>query len=122
MESFAQLHDGFMDGILIAGTEVTVFLRTCQNETFTLKLADVVRLNLDGFNEGNIIFDVNVRQTNELTLRDMNELFGFNDEGKAAIKLEQVKLDGLIVTEINPSYGASFLALASSASLTARLS
>jgi hypothetical protein len=120
MKKFAQFHDGFMDGVLIEGTKATVFLSTEQRETFALNLEGVLSVKIDDFKEGNIIYDVVVREGDELTRRDIVQLYGFTEEAKAELKLQKVKLDGLVVMEISPSYGASCLILAGSVALINR--
>jgi hypothetical protein len=77
-------------------------------------------VKIDDFKEGNIIYDVVVREGDELTRRDIVQLYGFTEEAKAELKLQKVKLDGLVVMEISPSYGASCLILAGSVALINR--
>lgn len=118
VRTFDQFHDGFVDGLLLGNDGVRLFLSTGEKQSFVLDVAGLRSLRLNDFREGNIIFDVVVRDGDEVTSRDMVELFGFSDEEKALQKLEEAHREGLIVIEINPSYGASCLMLASSMTLT----
>lgn len=107
-----------MDGLLLTNGGVQLFLSTDEQQSFIFHLAGLRSLRLNDFRQGNIIFDVIVRAGDEVTSRDIVELFGFLDEEKALQKLEEVHREGLIVLEINPSYGASCLMLATSVTLT----
>lgn len=118
MRTFDQFHGGFVDGLLLTNGGVQLFLSTDEKQSFILHVAGLRSLRLSGFREGNIIFDVIVRAGDEVSSRDMVELFGFPDDAKALQKLEEVHREGLIVLEINPSYGGSCLMLATSVTLT----
>jgi len=121
MEKFDQFHDGFLDGLLIQGTSVRVFLSTEDRQEFVLEVGGVLSLIVDGFRQGNIIFDVLIRKGDDITIDDIVNLLGFKDEAKAQRKLEEVCHMNLIVLEINPSYGASCIILAESVELLSRL-
>ena len=107
-----------MDGLLLSNGGVQLFLSTDEKQSFILHVAGLRSLRLNNFREGNIIFDIVVRAGDEVTSRDMVELFGFSNDEKALQKLEGVHRESLIVLEINPSYGASCLMLATSVTLT----
>jgi hypothetical protein len=121
MQKFDQFHDGFLDGLLIQGTAVQVFLSTENRQKFLLEVSGVVSLKVEGFRQGNIIFDVLTRNGDGITIHDMGDFFGFEDEANAYKKLEEVRSKNLIVLEINPSYGASCIILAESVELLPRL-
>jgi len=121
MEKFDQLHDGYLDGLLIQGVTVHVFLSTADRREFVLEVPGVVSLKVDGFRQGNIIFDVLIRKGDDITLHDIVKVFEFKDEARALRKLEEARRMNLIVLEINPSYGASCIILAESVELLPRL-
>jgi hypothetical protein len=120
MKNFDQFHDGFLDGLLIQGANVHVFLCTDNREEFALELRGVLSLKADGFRKGNIIFDVLVRDGEDLTFHDIMNFFEFKDEVKALQRLEETRRKNLVVLEINPSYGASCIILAESVELLPR--
>lgn len=106
MKEFDQFHDGFLRGVLLDGATVRVFLSTENRQEYALEIRGVLSLKVDGFREGNIIYDVLVRNGDEITLQDMMNFYDFRDEANAARKLEETRRGDLIVLEINPSYGA----------------
>ncbi|MGD0681515.1 MAG: hypothetical protein ABR990_05645 [Terracidiphilus sp.] len=120
MEKFDQFHDGYLDGLLIQGVTVRVFLSTEDRQEFVLEVSGVVSLKVDGFRQGNMIFDVVIRKGDDITIRDIVDVFEFKDEEKALKKLEDARRMNLIVLEINPSYGASCMILAEFAKLLPR--
>ena len=121
MEKFDQFHDGFIDGLLVQGTSVRVFLSTEDRQEFVLEVGGVLSLKVDGFRQGNIIFDVLIRKGDDITIHDIVNLLGFKDEAKALRELEETRRMNLIVLEINPSYGASCIILGESVELLSRL-
>lgn len=120
MKNLNQFHDGSVEGLLIEGGEVQIFLRTEERQAFVLELNGTLSLKADGFRQTSSIFDVLVREGHELTYDDVVDLYGFTDESKARSKFEQLRGEKLIVVEINPSYGASCLVLANSLDVVRR--
>jgi hypothetical protein len=116
MKTLEQFHDGFLNGLLIQNTTVYVFISTDKSKKFVLEGRDVLSLKADGFRQGNIIYDVLVRDGDEVTLEDIQNFYEFKDEANALKKLEDVRRK-TVVLEINPSYGASCLILAGSVDL-----
>jgi hypothetical protein len=120
VKNLNQFHDGSVEGLLIEGGEVQIFLRTEERQAFVLELNGTLSLKADGFRQTSSIFDVLVREGHELTYDDVVDLYGFTDESKARSKFEQLRGEKLIVVEINPSYGASCLVLANSLDVVRR--
>lgn len=117
MKNFDQFHDGWLNGILLEEHNAKLFISTAEKQPFVLEIEGITSLKLDGFRQGNIIFDVLVRETNEITSGDIEELFGYTDKQQTWKRPEQVRNDRSVVIEIGTSYGASLLALARSAEL-----
>jgi hypothetical protein len=119
----SKFHDGFLDGFLIRESQVIIFLRTDENETFALVADDVTRMQVDSLRQGNIIFDIVMRQGQELTRNDM-DVYGFASdpigEKHASDKLEQSKMENRIALEINPSYGCECFLIAQALTLIPR--
>ena len=120
MKVLSEFHDGSVDGVLLDGTNAFLFLSTWNKDRVVMELHDLRSLRMDDFRQGNILFDVRVREGNEITQDDSEHLFGFSDEAKAAKKLAEVHEEKLVVVEMNPSYGASFLAIAKSFKMMSR--
>ena len=77
MKTYHQFHDGFLDGLLIDKDRgmVHVYLSTWEKERNTAVLSGVLMLKAGGFREGNIILDVSTRDHDEVTLKDIAELY-----------------------------------------------
>ena len=106
-------HDGHFDGLRIGLSKlVNLFLRTQDGQSFTLVLQEVDALILSEIKEGNIIFDLVFRSTEELTRSDMAELYSVDvDAPQAADLLTARREQGFQLLEINASYGAQGLVL-----------
>jgi hypothetical protein len=112
-ENIPNFHDGHFDGILLAPNKVVhLFLRTVDQQSFALALEGVSKLNLSGFKEGNIIFDLVFRGPDEITRSDVEALNELDVDSPIGIKLLQAAREArLQILEINPSYGAQGPAL-----------
>jgi hypothetical protein len=119
----SKFHDGFVDGFLIREPQVIVFIRTYDNKAFALVADDVTRMRVDGLLQGNIIFDIVVRQGQELTRSDI-DVYGFaaNSDGEklANDKLERLRIENRVALEINPSYGCECFLIAQAVTLIPR--
>ncbi len=104
-------HDGFFDGFLIGPDKrVNIFLRTVDKQPYILTLKGVDALSISEVKRGNIIFDVVIRRTDEITVSDIQGLYGPDLDSQMASKLLRAKVDQkLQILEINPSYGAQAL-------------
>jgi hypothetical protein len=124
MKKYAQFHDGFFEGFWIDGTTVHVYLSTLEKERFTAVADGVVALDANGFRAGNIIFDVVVRDYEEVTSRDIEALFDLGEgpagEDQRMRQLDNAKREKLSLLEIGPSYGGAFMVLAQSVNLLER--
>ncbi|WP_090177507.1 hypothetical protein [Luteibacter sp. UNC138MFCol5.1] len=106
------LHDGYLDGVLTRDDEARLFVRTAQGSQFTLILSGVSRFKVDGFSEGNIIFECELSTDPEITkdvLIDLNH--GSTNDRELARLRERVSNEGYRVFWIAPSYGATVAAL-----------
>jgi hypothetical protein len=119
----SKFHDGFVDGLLIHKQQVFIFIRTEGNEAFALVADDVTRMRVDRLLDGNIIFDIVIRQGHELTRNDM-DVYGFasdsDGEKLATDKLEQLRMENRVALEINPSYGCECFLIAQAVTLIPR--
>ena len=106
-------HDGGFDGFRMgADKQVQLYLTTGERESFVLLLEDVEVLTLNEIKDGNIIFDLVIRSGHELTVSDIEYVYGIRDNPTVASRLLQTAVDkGLQLLEINPSYGAEGMVL-----------
>jgi hypothetical protein len=124
MKKYGDFHDGFIDGLWVDGSTAHVYLRTVENEASTLVGTDVAALTLTDFKQGNIIFDVIVRGSDEISLDDIRWVYSLSEgaagEDQASRLLAKALEEGLSVLEITPSYGAICMILARSFDLMTR--
>ncbi len=115
-------HDGFFEGMWLGADKlVKLFLRTADRHSFVLSLEGVQALTFIDIKEGNIILDVVLRSTKEITHSDIAELYGVCADSPQGASLLKTAIErGLQVLEINPSYGAQGLALFQTWDLTQR--
>lgn len=118
MKTYSEFHDGFLEGLHIDKDEkfVRVYLCSLEGQRTIVSLSGVVVLKAGGFREGNTIFDVVIRDADEITLADITELYELvPDKEPHAWQhklMEKVKEKELRILEVNPSYGGSCLVLA----------
>src|SRR4051812_39022057 len=121
MEVFEEFdfHDGSFDGLRIDRTSVSVFVRSRDGHSFVVALTEVAALTAGEIKAGNIIFDLQLRQGNEITAEDVRRLheIGQGVGGEVEVLLRQVRESGGQVFEITSSYGGELLALAKGISI-----
>ena len=111
--NFPNFHDGHFDGLRIGPNRlVKLFLRTKDGKSFILVLQEVDALTVSEIKQGNIIFDLVFRSTEELTPSDIADLYSVDvDAPQAADLLRAKREQGFQLLEINASYGAQGLVL-----------
>lgn len=116
MKKYNEFHDGFLDGLLLDGPSAYIFVSTPEKWQFVLEISGVAAVDAGTFKEGNVIFDVLVYGSDELTLEQMIAVHGPMSEyglpDQAQRWLTKARQEGLHLLEINPSYGAACLVLA----------
>ncbi len=118
MNEFPNFHDGFFDGILAEGEKkVRLFLRTNDQERFTLILGGVEAMKFENVRAGNIIFDVGVVRTEALTLSHISDAYDAPSSELQQGLLTSARKRGLLGVEVSSSYGAEGIALAGSAEI-----
>lgn len=115
MYNLDAFHDGAFEGVLIRDAIVQLFLSTFEKERFVLVAEGVVALSVNGLQLGNIILDVEERSGNEITVRDIYDVFNYGDipsgEKRSEQTLAMAQRDGLSLIAVNPSFGGSCLLL-----------
>lgn len=109
-------HDGFFDGFYIAEKKVMrLFLRTQSERRYTLLLEGVEALKITDVRRGNIILDISLLRTEQLTASLMQELYdippGEVANEKLTKLLDSARSAALQCLELAPSYGAECVAL-----------
>ncbi len=106
-------HDGYFDGLWLSSDRlVRIFLRTCDQKSYTLTLQGVQALTVSGIRAGNIILDLVFRRAREITSSDVQDLYDVDSGTEQAAKLlKSAQETQLQVLELNPSYGAQGLLL-----------
>ncbi len=124
MKEYAEFHDGSFEGLWIDGKTAHIFLATVERDRFVIVAEDVAELAVEGVRSGNIIFEVFTRDSEEVLPQDIRSLYALQEDSvgdtQCANLLEKVRFQGWRILEINPSYGASCLILASSICLFRR--
>lgn len=123
MKYYDEFHDGDLEGLLIDGSTVQIFLSTIGKEHFVFVARGVVALAASGFRQGNIILGVVVKQKDELMVEDIMGVYELStkaEEESAPKLLGRARDRNLIILEINPSYGATCLLLCQSLDLLHR--
>ena len=105
MISHGEFHDGSFDGVWISEPGLAfIFLTADGGRRVTAVLTGLLRLNVAGFKQGNIILDLIVRDRNEATLQDIAYLCDLEDahepEAWESALLEQVRREGLQILQI----------------------
>jgi hypothetical protein len=117
VKNYSEFHDGSFDGLLLEDSVTHVFVRTPQKERFVIEASNVASLTAGEFKEGNIVFDVLIHSSDELTLESISGVYGVSgicDSIQAQRQLERARQNGLSLLEIGSSYGATCLLLAQS--------
>ena len=124
MIGYTEFHDGQLEGLWLNRDILHVFLSTEQNTHFVLLLRDVVALTAGTFSKQNIIFEVQVKDHQEVTLQDVRDVYEIQtvqgNEDREANLLGKIHTEKLVYLLIDPSCGANCLALGRSAELVPR--
>jgi hypothetical protein len=118
-----QFHDGSFDGLLIEDKTVYLFVSTYEKEQYVLTAAGVRALAANDLQTGNIVLDVQMQNSSEITLQDVMDVYRYQavgDEQHAKNSLEKAQREKLVLVSVNPSYGATCLVLAESVELLKR--
>lgn len=115
MNSHINFHDGFVDGLLLFGAKVHIFLRTVDGEKFTLILRDVDALRVNDLRAGNIILSLDFIQPKQLDESFVFDAYQYSEEHKKTFVLAawitKAAEKQLKAVEIAPSYGCELLAI-----------
>jgi hypothetical protein len=113
MKTYPEFHDGTFNGLLIERNAAHFFLETWQHEKFILTARQMSALRLNDVREGNIIFDLEVFDSGEISVSDVLEAHHIQDASQAEAMLKKCREQNWLLIRINPSYGANLIAIAS---------
>jgi hypothetical protein len=120
----ADFHDGTVQGFWLAGGTLHLLLSTEGGVEYGLLVNGVVAVSSVGFSTQNIIFDVQIKESHELTEEDMREVYAVLEtpggESRLPSLLEKARARGSILVVVDPSCGANCLALGQSVELLTR--
>jgi hypothetical protein len=118
MKNYDDFHDGTFDGVWVDDATAYVFLNTFNKEPFTAVAGGIAALTVTGFKKGNLVFEVVTRSHDEVTAKDIADLYdlteGEDGIAQAAKLLMKAQQERLSILEITPSYGATCLLLSRS--------
>ena len=109
-------HDGFLDGFLIADNKsVRLFLKTENGSRYTVVLHGVEALKIWDVRQGNIIFDVSLVGSDQLTESNLHEVYDISHADDANMQLNallgRARHAQMQFVELTASYGAQCAAL-----------
>jgi hypothetical protein len=124
MNEYADFHDGSFEGLWIDRKAAHIFLANYETERFVIVASGVAELTVDGVKSGKLIYDILIRDPQEANTSDIRALYslagGSGGESQSNLLLEKVRLQQWKLLEMNSSYGATGLVLASSFELLRR--
>ena len=107
MISYTEFHDGWLEGLWLDRDILHVFLSTEQNAHFVLLLRDVVALTAGTFSKQNIIFEVQLKDHQEVTLQDVRDVYEIQPvqghEDREANLLGKIHTEKLVYLLIDPA-------------------
>jgi hypothetical protein len=122
VDTFPNFHDGLLEGVWISDDKkVRLFLKTADNNRFTIVLGGVRAMKLSNIREGNIILDVSVLDTDELApnhIASVHEISDMDRDSQASKLLRLARERGLKMLQLSSSYGAEGAVLYETAELS----
>jgi len=109
-----EFHDGNLTGIRITKKSLQLYLTTIDSKNFIITISDIVRIRVNNFLEGNIIFDITVYKNTLCQEEKLKILYGYNEEQAAKhlpANLRDIANKKLSLLELGSSYGCELLVL-----------
>jgi hypothetical protein len=99
------MHDGHFEGVFVTEGKIAhLFFRSHNGSPSTLVMSDVEGLDVSGFKAGNLVFDIVVTDSRDLTVEQIQHLYEVSDIEKAKQLLEKARKKGLRMLEVSASY------------------
>lgn len=112
MTSLPDFHDGYFDGLYLSEHRIVhLFLRTVDGHGYSVALDRTEALRLSNVRAGNVVLDLDINH--QITAQDIQQCYELpeGDTEQIARLLDTSKRDGLVLVEMNSSYGAELTAL-----------
>ena len=124
MQLDTDFHDGTVQGFWLRDDTFHLLLATQEGAKYALLVHEVIAVFSTGFSTQNIIFDVQVKASDELTEQDIREVYAISatpaGESRLAGLLEKAEARRSVLVVVDPSCGANCLALGRSVELLPR--
>ena len=112
MNALPDMHDGFFEGVFASKSKMAhLYFRSYDGKSSTVVLGEVERMDISSFKDGNIVFDIVLVDSDDLSVEHMERLYEPSNPENNGQRLIQAREKGLRVLEVNPSYGAECTAL-----------
>ena len=117
LTNIPSFHDGhFLGVILHSEANVSLFVSDLENKRYEIRLSGVDKLKIDNMREGNIILSIESDQDISLDDPLIDEILEIDNNEMRKMEfyrkyIEKLKNRSLIAFALNPSYGASIVAL-----------
>jgi hypothetical protein len=110
------LHDGLLLGIVLSpnGDKLTLLCRDVDGKEFRLTIPELVRLRVDEFMLGNIIFDVSIREGDNCPPESVQRAYSYDDDSARKYlpsRLKEIRDGRWTLVEVGTSYGCELFAL-----------
>ena len=116
-------HDGTVQGFWLKDNTFHLLLATEERSEYTLLVHEAVAVSSTGFGTQNIIFDVQIKESHELTEEDMREVYNVSTpSGESHLRdlLNKAHARASVLVVADPSCGANCLVLGQSVELLTR--
>lgn len=113
--NFDCLHDGYLYGLLLdEKNSLLLFCKDIQGKHWKVIVNKTIKLRVENFWEGNIIFSVRSYSGKECPVDLIKKVYKFNDEAAERLisqTYNQIIDKKLFLTLLNSSYGCELIAL-----------
>lgn len=115
MIDIPKFHDGLLTGVrILKGENIDLYIEDVDGRKFIVKLISVRYMTIHEFLQGNIIFDLEVSERLEDHRKEIADLVfcpGHVGDEKVTLYIAEALEQKCKLVTINPSYGASLIAL-----------
>jgi hypothetical protein len=112
-----ELHDGLLVGIIMQPDqdELTLLCRQVDGREIRITIPEIVRLRVDNFLQGNIIFSLLIHEGDACPTPSVRRVYSYDDDDEArrylSSRIKEIKDGCWTLVEVNTSYGCELLAL-----------
>jgi len=115
-----EFHDGQLLGFVLSPSDqsLTIFCQTVDKLDYVIRVPSLVRFRGDDFREGNIIFDISIREGRAIPPSAVRKVWSYDDAAADKFltsRLEEIGRGKWALLEVTSSYGGQLLAISRSA-------